>query len=118
VSDRLFPIVEREVRRLGGGGAELYARHARVRRFEARDGEIDSIHRSDSLSLSLRVFRNGRMGFSYGFGEENETLRRMVEAAVFGADLAARFDAGCQQSVERTESGIRADHLVAGIGRS
>lgn len=88
MSDRLFPIVEREVRRLGGGGAELYARHARVRRFEARDGEIDSIHRSDSLSLSLRVFRNGRMGFSYGFGEERETLRRMVEAAVFGADAS------------------------------
>lgn len=86
--DRLFALVEQEVRRLGGGRAELYARHARVRRFEARDGKIDSIHRSDALSLSLRVFRHGRMGFSYGFGEEKENVRRMVEAAVFGADAS------------------------------
>lgn len=86
--DRRFAFVEREVRRLGGGDVELYARHARVRRFEARDGKIDSIQRSDTLSLSLRVFRNGRMGFSYGFGEEEGTHRRMVEAAVFGADAS------------------------------
>jgi len=88
VPDRLFALVEREVRRLGGGEAELYVRHARVRRFEARDGGIDSVHRSDSLSLSLRVFRRGRMGFSFGFGEGEETVRRMAEAAVFGADAS------------------------------
>jgi len=93
VTDRLFALVEREVRRLGGGGAELYSRHARVRRFEARDGGIDSIQRSDSLSLSLRVFREGRMGFSFGFGGEEETVRRMVEAAVFGADASDPDDA-------------------------
>lgn len=98
--DRLFALVEREVRRLGGGEAELYARHARVRRFEARDGKIDSIHLSDALSLSLRVFRHGRMGFSYGFGKEEETVRRMVEAAVFGAD-ASDPDEACRLPGDR-----------------
>lgn len=88
MADRLFALVEQEVGRLGGGTAELYARHARVRRFEARDGKIDSIQLSDVLSLSLRVFRHGRMGFSFGFGEETGMVRRMVEAAVFGADAS------------------------------
>lgn len=91
--DRLFALVERTLRGRGGGEAELYLRHARVRRFEARDGGIDSIHRSESLSLSLRVFRNGRMGFSFGFGDGEETVRRMVEAALFGADASDPDDA-------------------------
>ena len=86
MSDRLFGLVEREVRRLGGGKAELYTRRAQVRRYDAREGRIDSISLSDTLSLSVRVFRNGRNGFSYGFGEDGETVRRMVEAAVFCAD--------------------------------
>ena len=86
MSDRLFGLVEHEVRRLGGGTSELYTRRARVRRYDAREGRIDSISLSDTLSLSVRVFRNGRNGFSYGFGEDGETVRRMVEAAVFCAD--------------------------------
>ncbi|GAB4370257.1 MAG: TldD/PmbA family protein [Deltaproteobacteria bacterium] len=93
MTDRLYGLVERELRRRGGGEAELYLRHARVRRFESRDGGIDSIQRSESVSLSLRVFRNGRMGFSFGFGDGEETVRRMVEAALFGADASDPDDA-------------------------
>jgi PmbA protein len=93
VPDRLFDLVEREVSRRGGGEAELWIRRARIRRYEARDGGIDGISFSDTLSLGVRVFRDGRMGFSYGFGEREEDVRRTVEAAIFSADASDRDDA-------------------------
>lgn len=84
----LFGLVEREVRRLGGGRAELHVRRVRARRYEAREGRIDSLSISDTRSLSVRVFRDGRMGFSYGFGDGTDAIRRMVGAAVFCADAS------------------------------
>ena len=93
MSDRLFDLVEQEVSRRGGGEAELWVHRARVRRYEARDGGIDGISFSDTLSLGVRVFRDGRMGFSYGFGEREEDIRRTVDAAIFCADASDRDDA-------------------------
>jgi PmbA protein len=93
VPDRLFDLVEREVSRRGGGEAELWIRRARARRFEARDRGIDGISFSNTLSLGVRVFRDGRMGFSYGFGEREEDVRRTVDAAIFCADASDRDDA-------------------------
>lgn len=84
--EALFGLVEKEVARRGGGQSELYLSRERARRYDARGGGIDSISFSDSLSLGVRVFRNGRMGFSYGFREDGEEIARMVDAAVFCAD--------------------------------
>ena len=93
MSDRLFDLVEQEVSRRGGGEAELWVHRARVRRYEAREGGIDGISFSDAQALGVRVFRDGRMGFSYGFGEREEDIRRMVDAAIFCADASDRDDA-------------------------
>lgn len=90
MSDRLFDLVEKEVSRNGKSEAELWVRRARVRRYEARDGGIDAISLSDSLSFGIRVFREGRMGFSYGFGEGEEDVRRAVKSALFSADGSDR----------------------------
>jgi len=84
--EALFGLVEREVARRGGGEAELYLSRERTRRYDARGGGIDSISFSDTLSLGVRVFRDGRMGFSYGFGGSGGEIARMVETAVFCAD--------------------------------
>ncbi len=83
--ERLFGLVLREVARAGGGDAELCVHRARVRRFDARDGGIDALSFSDTRALGLRVFRDGRMGFSYAFRDDADSVRRMVEAAVFCA---------------------------------
>jgi PmbA protein len=88
MNEDLFGLVEREVARRGGGQAELYLVRERTRRYEARGGGIDSLSFADVLSLGLRVFRNGRMGFSFGFRESGEEIARMVEAAFFGADAS------------------------------
>lgn len=83
--DRIFGIVEREVARTGGGEAELCVHRARERRFDARNGGIDALSFSDTCALGVRVFREGRMGFSYGFRDDVDSVRRTVEAAVFSA---------------------------------
>jgi PmbA protein len=93
VIDRMFERVLREVASRGGGEAELYLRQSRVRRFDARDGGLDSVSLSDTLSLGLRVYRNGRMGFAYGFRGDGAELDGMVEAALFSADASAPDDA-------------------------
>jgi PmbA protein len=86
--EALFGLVEREVALRGGGQAELYVVRERERRYDARGGGIDSISFADSLSIGVRVFRNGRMGFSYGFRESGDEISRMVEAALFCADAS------------------------------
>lgn len=86
--EALFGLVEREVARRGGGEAELYRVRERVRRYDARGGGIDSIAFSDAFSLGVRIFRNGRMGFSYGFRDSGDEIARMVEAALFSADAS------------------------------
>ncbi len=86
--ERLFGLVAREVARAGGGKAELCVCRARERRFDARDGGIDAISFSDTRALGVRVFREGRMGFSYAFRDDGDSIRRMVEAAVFCANAS------------------------------
>ena len=86
--EALFGLVEREVARRGGGQAELYVARERVRRYDARGGGIDSISFADSVALGIRIFRNERMGFAYGFGESGDDIVRTVEAALFCADAS------------------------------
>lgn len=74
--------------RRGGGEADVWIRRARVRRYEARDGGIDALSFSDTTALGVRVFREGKTGFSYGFGEGEEDVRRAVETAIFCADAS------------------------------
>ena len=67
MADSWFDTVLRCVAGRGGGDAELCVTRTRDRRYEAREGRLDGIALADTVSLGLRVFRDGRMGFSYGF---------------------------------------------------
>jgi PmbA protein len=127
VPERLFGLVEREVARAGGGDAELCVRRARERRFDARNGGIDALSFSDTVALGVRVFRDGRMGYSYGFRDDVDSVRRMVETAVFcargsdpdpahglpGADEgpapaadAALYDPACESAADDDKAGF------------
>lgn len=94
MAEARFGIVERLVASRGGGLAELWIRRARVRRYDARDGGVDSIAFSETLTLGLRIFRDGRSGFSYGFRDDPEAIREMVENALFCA-AASDPDPAC-----------------------
>ena len=88
MADPGFGVVLREVAGRGGGDAELCVTRSRTRRYEAREGRLDGIAFADTVSLGLRVFRGGRMGFSYGFRGDASDLARMVEEALFCADAS------------------------------
>jgi len=88
VADPAFGVVLREVAKRGGGDAELCVVRTRTRRYEAREGRLDGIAFADTESFGLRVFRGGRMGFSYGFHADPASLARMVEEALFCADAS------------------------------
>jgi len=88
VADPGFGVVLREVAGRGGGDAELCVTRSRTRRYEAREGRLDGIAFADTVSMGLRVFRGGRMGFSYGFRGDASDLARMVEEALFCADAS------------------------------
>jgi PmbA protein len=88
VADSRFETVLRCVAGRGGGDAELCVTRTRDRRYEAREGRLDGIALADTVCLGLRVFRDGRMGFSYGFRGDAPDLARMVEEALFCADAS------------------------------
>lgn len=88
MADPGFDTVLREVAGRGGGDAELCVTRTRDRRYEAREGRLDGIALADTVALGLRVFRAGRMGFSYGFRGDAADLARMVEEALFCADAS------------------------------
>ena len=88
MADSGFDTVLRFVAGRGGGEAELSVTRSRDRRYEAREGRLDGIALADTVALGLRVFRAGRMGFSYGFRGDAADLARMVEEAFFCADAS------------------------------
>jgi PmbA protein len=88
VADPGFDAVLRCVAGRGGGDAELCVTRTRDRRYEAREGRLDGIALADTVAFGLRVFRDGRMGFSYGFRGDAADLARMVDEALFCADAS------------------------------
>ena len=85
MSDKRFEVVLREAASARGSEVELYTVHSRTRKYEARENRLDAISFSDTLVLGLRLFLDGRMGFSYGFTGDEADLARMVEEAKFCA---------------------------------
>ena len=83
-----FDTVLRFVAKRGGGDAELCVTRTRDRRYEAREGRLDGIALAETVAFGVRVFRDGRMGFSYGFRGDDAELARMVEEALFCADAS------------------------------
>ncbi|MBN2754688.1 MAG: TldD/PmbA family protein [Candidatus Goldbacteria bacterium] len=45
------------------------------------DGEIDQIRQSDSFGCAVRVFKNGKMGFSYFTAKDNTEAKKAVKKA-------------------------------------
>ncbi|RMG56964.1 MAG: TldD/PmbA family protein [Deltaproteobacteria bacterium] len=84
----VYRFVEKELDKLKPDCFELFTLEERVSHVESRDGRVDFARESSSTGFALRVFREGRMGFSYSFSPEKEDLRRMVEGASWGARYA------------------------------
>lgn len=61
----IYSRLERQLKSQGIADFEVYFERVESRRFEAKDGAIDSAQGAVEEGLALRVFKEGRLGFAY-----------------------------------------------------
>lgn len=81
-------VVER-ARRKGANEAEAFLEISRESSVKVRDGEVEDLTQATSKGLGLRVFVDGRMGFSYTSDFEPARMDDFVCRAVALAKVAA-----------------------------
>ncbi len=74
-----------EVKNRGIKEFEIYINLSRSLSIESKGGKIDSFEASDIAGASLRVFSDGRQGFSYCTDFSNDAVKRMVDDAAMGS---------------------------------
>ena len=69
--------------RNGAEQAEAYIKSSRNLSLEVKNQELDAVESSLSLGYSLRVIRNGKLGFSYSTStdESESVIKSAIEAA-------------------------------------
>ncbi|MBC7690931.1 MAG: TldD/PmbA family protein [Methylotenera sp.] len=65
---------------------ELYFLRKTSTRIDSKNGEVDSLSRSEDVGLSVRLIRDQRMGFSFTTSLEKDAIDRAIQAAL---DIAA-----------------------------
>lgn len=74
-----------EIREKGIKEFEIYVNSGRTLSIESKGGKVDSFQVSKVSGTSLRVFDNGRQGFSYCTDLSDSGIRRMVDDAAQGS---------------------------------
>jgi PmbA protein len=59
--------------------------HSRTLSIEAREGKIDTFKSAEPVGVSIRILKEGGMGFSYSSSFVDSDLLRMVDSACTGA---------------------------------
>ena len=78
-------LILNEVKSEGIKEFEIYINLSRSLSIEYKGGKIDSFEASDIAGASLRVFSDGRQGFSYCTDFSNDAVKRMVDDAAMGS---------------------------------
>ena len=78
-------LILNEVKSEGIKEFEIYINLSRSLSIESKGGKIDSFEASDIAGASLRVFSDGRQGFSYCTDFSNDAVKRMVDDAAMGS---------------------------------
>jgi len=67
-------------------GYEILLGRSRNLSLEVKEQKIDTFKCSTPMGLSIRVLKGGGMGFSYSTTLEEDSLRRMIDNALIGAE--------------------------------
>uniref|UniRef100_A0A831XE60 TldD/PmbA family protein n=1 Tax=Geobacter metallireducens TaxID=28232 RepID=A0A831XE60_GEOME len=67
-------------------GWEVAAASSRLLSIEVKEQKVDTFKCSEPVGVSIRVLKNGGMGFSYSTSMDPADLGRMVENAIVGAE--------------------------------
>ena len=68
-------------------GYEIMTGHSRTLAIEARDGKVDTFKSAEPVGVSIRILKQGGMGFSYSSSFDEPDLRRMIDSACIGAQM-------------------------------
>ncbi len=71
----------RNLEALGADQFDLYFLRKSATQIAVKNQEVDSLTRAEDVGLSLRVIRDGRLGFSFTTSLERDAIRRAVQSA-------------------------------------
>lgn len=74
-------------------GYEIMTGHSSTLAIEAREGQVDTFKSAEPVGVSIRLLKNGGMGFSYSSSFDPRDLEKMVDNALTGARAQCPDDA-------------------------
>ena len=89
--DELTALIKEELSRIGVPDYELFYLSSDNLTIELKDKKVDSLEQAIDKSVSLRVLKEGRIGFSYCTKFSEEGIKKMVENA-FHTSLNTKVD--------------------------
>lgn len=77
-------------KKLGVDGAEVYIIQSQDLSIEVANGEIETLKNAESKGVGIRIFKNGRMGYSFSSDFSNIALERVVHQAVANSAIVEK----------------------------
>src|SRR3954471_13462386 len=71
----------KRLERLNPDQFELFFQNVVSTHIEAKDGEVDTLARSEDVGLAVRLIRDRRLGFSFTTSLEPDAIDRAIDAA-------------------------------------
>lgn len=79
--------VESLLRGVDVDGYEIMASASRNLSIEVKEGKVDTFKSAEPIGVSIRLLKNGSMGFSFSSGFEDSDLKKMIDSASIGARM-------------------------------
>lgn len=76
-------------------GFEIMSGHARTLSIEVKEGKVDTFKAAEPVGVSVRILKNGGMGFSFSSSLDDTDLERMINGAVVGAQTQSPEPCSC-----------------------
>ena len=107
-------------------GYEIMSGRSSTLAIEAREGKVDTFKSAEPVGVSIRLLKNGGMGFSYSSSFDLRDLEKMVDNALTGAaaqcaDDANRFPPRCDcrpmpelfdRGVEKVDTSLKIERAL------
>jgi PmbA protein len=79
--------VERRLHGRSLDGWEIMTGHSRTLSIEVKEGAVDTFKSAEPVAVSIRLLKDGGLGFSYSSSFDAADIERMIAAALTGAEV-------------------------------
>lgn len=83
----LADLVERSLQGRTLDAWEIMSGHSRTLSIEVKEGAVDTFKSAEPVAVSIRLLKNGGLGFSYSTSFAATDIERMIESALTGAQV-------------------------------